>query len=146
MIPPDESCAATKSGFNCAEESDTPHRSHAEGKEEKERTLKLGFISTHFYNHSIGRILIEMFIFLRRLKDPLFDIKIFFIDRDFHRQSSVETELTEPKTGTGKVGMHDMITEVLEKNYESDFIRIPDDIMRIRETVESAQLDLLVRL
>jgi protein O-GlcNAc transferase len=104
------------------------------------RTLKIGFISSHFTDHSIGRMLVEMITFMADQLTIDFsdspsnrpDVLVYFLDGQF----SQETQLTSA---------HDHITGTFEKFLGNRFIRLPlYNISYIQDRIAADQLDVLV--
>ena len=109
--------------------------------------LRLGLLSAHFYDHSIGRALIEMimFIYMKSLKPDDFNtsyfsrmysgiiLYVYLVDRSY-----------EVNEGGSIAGRNDLITQTLSSNLKNNFIRLPHNISLIREVLVSHRLDVLV--
>ena len=124
------------------------------------KVLKVGFISTNFFDHSIGRILVELFILLKQqviLFDDItytLDVYVFTIDRRLPYNTNIvintinTTDLLFPTfhydTDTLLHMHHDSITRILSEHLQDKAIRLPDNIHTIRKVLDTIQLDMLV--
>jgi predicted O-linked N-acetylglucosamine transferase (SPINDLY family) len=88
-------------------------------------TIQVGLISTHFRDHSIGRILIrmiqEMQLFLK--------VEVFVV-------------LMDPRTGKG--GTEDGITNGFSQILGGQFLRVSTNPFQARRVVEALRLDVLI--
>jgi hypothetical protein len=117
------------------------------------RTLRIGFISSHFFDHSIGRMFSELFLMLSQiviLDEPIrgeeiyFDFKVFFIDQTLEYDD-------DNGNGEGwRSPRSKRIDSITGRLYEAlgkeRFVFLPDDISVIREVVGSSEynLDVLI--
>jgi hypothetical protein len=107
------------------------------------RTLRIGFISSHFYDHSIGRIFSELFLILNTIEilvEPVreeeiyLDFKVFFIDQSLEYGD-------DWRFPTSK--RYDSISgRLFEALGKERFIFLPNDIELIREVVGSSEFNL----
>ncbi len=110
--------------------------------------LKIGFISSHFYDHSIGRILIELFLYIQNYRvtmyNRIYDIQliIYLIERGAVMQRN-NINSTQEKPQTAHKLHDDVITQILEENLGDNFKRIPENITQMREIVTEENLDFL---
>ena len=110
------------------------------------RIYRIGFISCHFYDHSIGRILLELIGSIQRQSD--IDVTVFLLDKYVNNGDHV-------------ADTKDQITELLEKLLETNehdadisgnsrhrkrFVRLSGDIHSVRSVVGGTEyaLDALV--
>jgi hypothetical protein len=112
------------------------------------RTLRIGFISSHFYDHSIGRILSELFLFLNNIArysdsdmglEISLELRVFFIDQTLQYEDGDWRHPTSKRV--------DAISGPLfERLGPERFIFLPDDISLIREVVGGSEqsLDVLI--
>jgi hypothetical protein len=84
---------------------------------------RIAFLSTHFYDHSIGRILFETIHYLKELGD--FDIYIIFV------QMNTVVKL-------------DFLSEAYQRSFGDHFLRVERDVTILRVSIESLQLFALV--
>jgi predicted O-linked N-acetylglucosamine transferase (SPINDLY family) len=94
--------------------------------------LRIGLISTNFYDHSIGRMLVETIIYLNQMQNlgcpdlgltvNQLQVYVFFIDGQY-----VDGEINS--------GKNDQITQFLSHTLGNRFVRLPHDIRIIREVV-----------
>ena len=122
------------------------HHQQNNSKEGKSsRDLRIGFISTHFYDHSIGRIFSKLFLLLNtieRIFDPVenIDIKlqfwVFFIDETHGYRPDIDW-----KSLTNK--HFDFVNQAFYDTLGKDkFIFLPNNITIIREVVGSEEYNL----
>ena len=88
-----------------------------------QRLMRVAFVSTHFCDHSIGRILFETLFFLKQI--GTLDVYIIFV------QMSTEGKL-------------DFLSEAFQRNFGDHFIRAERHIPSLRNEIERLQLDALV--
>lgn len=86
--------------------------------------IRVGFLSSKFFDHSIGRIMFETIFYLSRL--PQIQVFVIFVE-----SLQFNTEF-------------DYISQKYSEMLGSSFIRTFQDINDIRETVELLLLDILV--
>eukprot|EP01041_Mallomonas_annulata_P002642 gene2642-5184_t len=122
-----------------------------------ERPLKIAFVSSHFYDHSIGRTLAETIVFLNQkqydnptnnvnnninVNEPLppfgnsilnlnlyLNLSVFLIDQSLTRMNKKRT---------------DLITNVFENILGNRFIHVIDNIQETRAVLASYELDVLI--
>lgn len=94
------------------------------------RPFRVGFLSCNLFDHSIGRILVELISYMDSLTDVT--VSVFLTDRNVH-----STEVS---------GIHDQITDILEQLLGDRFVRLSGDIADIRSVVggPTHSLDALV--
>lgn len=143
------------SGNNITESIRTKEADKALNQSHK--VLKMGFISTNFFDHSIGRILVELFILLKQ-QVILFDnitytlnVYVFTIDRRLPYNTNIVINTTNLFSPTFHYDAdtllhmhHDSITRILSEHLQGKAIRLPDNIHTIRRVLDATQLDLLV--
>jgi hypothetical protein len=107
----------------------------------KSRDLRIGFISSHFFDHSIGRILIELIVLLNEhpgmstsssaasLVNPL--ITVYFIDNLYNQEIA-------------NSGKNDYITRLFEDRLSNHFHRFPANISLIQHKIGQDNLDFLI--
>lgn len=101
--------------------------------------IRLGFISSHFFDHSIGRILVELmrmmskFTFQYQQRNTLirWKVYVYFLDMGY----SIET---------GKSTFHDEVTGMLEQSDSLTFTRLPIAIPFARQRIAQDSLDILI--
>lgn len=110
------------------------------------KSLRIGFISAHFYDHSIGRMLAEMFLLMNDISslfEPVnggvlsFDYKVFFIDQTL----TYDGHWREPTSKR----IDSISGQLLDKLGSDRFIFLPDNLSLIREIVGTQhELDVLI--
>lgn len=87
--------------------------------------MKIGFISAHFFDHSIGRMFFEMLFALQKFRNPaLIEVYIFFLD-DSHSD--------------------DMLTGAMEELYGVRYVRLShNSVAQYRSAIAGYELDALV--
>jgi len=128
--------------------------------QQQQQGLRIGFISTHFYQHSIGRILIgvihrlsELSLHLthydsdhdttRKVEKPV-EVFVFSIDRSLPPNTSKEDVLSG-NTGTeSSRDEGDQITQLLKKALGARYLILPNRLDVIRDVVGHVQLDFLM--
>jgi hypothetical protein len=105
------------------------------------RNLRIGFVSTHFFDHSIGRILIELIVLLNEhpgmattssgasLVKPL--VTVYFID-NLYQQDAPDSR------------KNDYITRLFEERLSNRFYRLPANISLARSKIAEDNLDFLI--
>jgi len=114
--------------------------------------IKAAFISSNFYDHSIGLILIEMILYLHKDYHSSLDVYVYFIDKRipintpvFINGSTVTLHpITQAPAGHHHHWRHDRITAAFEEHLGIRFIRVPDNIYTIRAVLGAADLDFLL--
>lgn len=81
--------------------------------------LRIGFLSTYFFDHSIGKILVELILFMKEQNSDI-DIYVFQIS------NSVED---------------DVITSALRSILGDAYVRLPTDVSSVQRTLTEYQLD-----
>ena len=121
-----------------------------EGAAHRRGLIKAAFISSNFYDHSIGLILIEMILYLHK-DHPALDIYVYFIDKRIPSNTPViingSTVTLQPLTPAQAPALHrrhDRITDAFETHLGTRFIRVPDNIYTIRAVLGAAELDFLL--
>lgn len=114
--------------------------------------LKLGFVSSYFFDHSIGRITAELLIYLsqqqvlRGGRQYALEVYAYTIDRRIPSDTAMVIH------GTSAAFAHpdslplreDLITLALSQYLGHRSLRLPDNITTVREVITAAQLDFLV--
>lgn len=128
------------------------HDGHAgggrkEGAMRRAQPIRIGLISAHFMDHSIGRMFAETIrIMSKRLSrtqnglDVDFELFVFLVDPKYPRHiDSVAAlkEHTDPPT-------RDVFTDHFEQVLADHFLRLPHNIPLLREVVGSKRLDFLL--
>lgn len=115
-----------------------------DGIDKNIRKLRVGFISTHFFDHSIGRMFSNFFLLLndiQRLFDTVDNIEIEFNFWVFFIDSTLQYEKNNWKSSTNRY-----FDSINQKFYnmlgENKFIFLPNDISLIREIVGSEEYNL----
>eukprot|EP01034_Spumella_vulgaris_P025745 gene25745-32234_t len=100
--------------------------------------LKLAFLSSHFFDHSIGRILVEMFTHMNGVsiqRDGVahrIQVMVFFVD---HRLGEGEVASTDP---------NDAITSAIHSTFKENFVHLHShDIHALRRRLAEEKLDFL---
>jgi hypothetical protein len=114
-----------------------------------EPSLRVGFISTHFFNHSIGRMLIALIIRLKEMRlqysaksiDINIQIFVYFVDRSVSANLSLNSIIDYE---SANYSFHDQVTDILRKNLGNNYVRVPDDINIVRSVIEKDKLDFLL--
>ena len=113
------------------------------------KRFRIGFLSTNFFDHSIGRILVELFIHLQHqiIKQDnqkyALDVYVYGIDR----RIPSDTTLNITNNIGNNIHSHihdDVITYTLKHHLKENFLQIPENITSIRRVLTSAELDFLV--
>jgi serine/threonine protein kinase len=99
---------------------------------EERKSVKVGFISSHLYDHSIGRMLLQLILLID--EGPMFELKNTgeVIDPVIYVYS------LEPSK------RNDEITKMFELGLKSNFIRLPANTERARNEILKDSLDILV--
>lgn len=110
--------------------------------------IKAAFISSNFYDHSIGLILIEMILYLHKDHSAL-DVYVYFIDKRIPTNTPViingsTVTLQPPAQAPAIQWRHDRITDAFEAHLGTRFIRVPDNIYTVRAVLGAAGLDFLL--
>ena len=101
-----------------------PHQQQQQ--QQPQRRRRVGFISSHFYHHSVGKILLETISFMVLDPDVALDIVVFFVDRSMSTQDVVTRELERLLGPTG------------------GWVVLPHDVLAVRTSVEERDLDILI--
>jgi predicted O-linked N-acetylglucosamine transferase (SPINDLY family) len=115
-------------------------------------TLKIGFVSTYFIDHSIGRITAELLIYLnqqrvlRNGQQFALEVYAYTVDRHIPSDTPVVVEGTAAYISDieGLQLHEDIITRALQQHLGARSVRLPDNITTVREVTAAAQLDMLV--
>jgi len=124
------------------------------------KTLRVGFLSTNFFDHSIGRILSNLLIVLPHqvvLHNGEYfklDLYVFTIDRRLpsdaritvHTSTADTTDTSysihiEHDTTTLPYIHHDAVSRIIHDYLPNRSIRLPDNIHTIRSVLAAARLD-----
>jgi hypothetical protein len=125
------------------------------------KKIRIGFISTNFFDHSIGKIMIELFYYLQLRGDSssvIFEFFIFQIDKSLNRPylnsngnrivplNTFEEINNYNQFYYEKEVKEDYITTKLKDIFRDNFIKLPQDIFVLRNVVGSNyyNLDILV--
>lgn len=106
--------------------------------------LKIGFISTHFHNHSIGRMLIQLFQLLissKAQKEVGLDVEFFI----FHISSGVSSQYINGFPAVRNfIDTQDSVLSLYQSLLGDHFFHLPVDLPFIRNVVSSFGIDALV--
>lgn len=109
--------------------------------------IRVGFVSTHFYEHSIGRMLFELMILMHekgkaQLPRPI-EIFVFFADYSHHLSSNIDDTATiDYSEYYCKV---DVITTILRQRLgNSKFRCLPTNLHMLQQEISKAKLDFLI--
>ena len=113
--------------------------------------LKIAFISAHFYDHSIGRILIDMFLVMKkfqlRLNERFYTIQVmvYYLDRNTLLSRTVVDDVTGEKQYVLAMdkSQDDVIVQNLERHFGRNFVRLPQNVEVIRSVLGGERLDFL---
>lgn len=117
------------------------------------KVLKVGFISTNFFDHSIGRILVELLVYLNQQRvvqrgEVNYALKIYVITLDRRipfdtkvHYNGTHLEFEDLDVSTMR---EDAITRILRQQMKENYIRIPENIHTARKVLEAMQLDMLI--
>ena len=118
------------------------------------KRFRIGFLSTNFFDHSIGRILVELFIHLQHQIIMLdnqkyaLDVYVYGINRRIPSDTTLNITNTSIIYNIDKnIDSHiqdDVITYTLKQHLKENFLQIPENITSIRRVLTSAELDFLV--
>jgi hypothetical protein len=117
------------------------------------KVLRVGFVSTFFVDHSIGRILVELLIYLnyqrvlRSDTEYALEVYVYTIDRRLPTDGEMyingsDARFVPPEAGFTLYG--DMITQALRQHLGDRSVRVPDNITTIRSVLSEARLDILI--
>lgn len=108
------------------------------------RRIKVGFISTYFTDHSIGRILAELLIILAPVRS--LDVYVYMIDRRIPSDVTVTIAGDKAKlVGYNDIHLqNDFIPQQLRRVLGEWAVRLPDNLAVITQVLSAAQLDLLI--
>jgi hypothetical protein len=105
---------------------------------EANEEIRLGFVSSHFFDHSIGRIMIELIRMISTLTFALpghstirFRVFVYFLDMRYDISTRTST-------------VHDSVTNMFESSTNVTFVRLPSVIKIARERVAEDRLDALI--
>ena len=118
------------------------------------KRFRIGFLSTNFFDHSIGRILVELFIHLQHqiiMQDNqkyALDVYVYGIDRRIPSDTTLNITNTAIIYNIDK-NIHsniqdDVITYTLKQHLKENFLQISENITSVRRVLTSAELDFLV--
>lgn len=127
----------------------SPHLklSHSEQKNiHSNKIYKIGFLSTHFYDHSIGKILLQLLIYSqfsiisddKSMRDISKEIFVYFIDEKYSNYD----ELLQSQWY--HLLENDPIYLNLKEKLGSRFIHLPNQFDYVREIISRDELDFLV--
>ena len=140
------------SSLSSVTESEGSERAEIEGSADRIRVIKVGFVSTFLLDHSIGRILVELLIYLnqqavqRGQYQYALDVYAYNIDRRIHRDTPIlingtHADFANPDSITPR---DDVITRALQHFLGAKYVRIPENMNVAREVISAAELDVLV--
>ena len=112
--------------------------------------IRVGFVSNNFYDHSIGRMMVELFIIMHetdRKESHAVEVTVFFIDQSisFNTQNELEFD-----AGTGnssfidKNHRDDSITNILHERLGDRYRRLPPYLPLLQAEISSARIDFLM--
>jgi serine/threonine protein kinase len=99
---------------------------------QERKTVKIGFISSHLYDHSIGRMLLQLILLID--EGPMFELK--------NTGEVIDPVIYVYSLDPGK--RNDEITKMFELGLTSNFIRLPANTERARTEILKDSLDILV--
>ena len=112
-------------------------------------SLRIGFISAHFFEHSIGRILIGL---IERMNSihlvvdeglPASKVEVFVFSVDRSLASDIPAEdISSLQSRLPRDG--DQIVSLLSATIGDRYFRLPDNITTIRSFIEQTKLDFLM--
>lgn len=113
--------------------------------------LKIAFISSHFYDHSIGRILIDMFLVMKKFQFRMgehyhsIQVMVYYLDRGMSLNHTVVDSVTGEKRFVLSLDKSndDIIVQNLEKHFGRNFVRLPQDVEVVRTVLDGEKLDFL---
>lgn len=107
-----------------------------------DRPLRIGFVSNHFRDHSIGRIMIEAMNLMKVMDSPYGlaknrEVFVYSIAKKYVEEFSSEedTKINDPL---------DYIEAQIEKAFTSRFVRFPMNPHYIRNQIAKDELDVLI--
>eukprot|EP01038_Epipyxis_sp_PR26KG_P008930 gene8930-12043_t len=109
--------------------------------------IKIGFVSSHFHNHSIGRMLVELMVYLKEFEwfkskneKIIFEIIIYQIDRRFHGDVNHANQL---RYSNQYKGDQDEITRLFNDHFGHNYVILPCNISVIRSIIGRDDLSFL---
>jgi len=118
-----------------------PHLLFVPREAQAKRAARVGFLSSHFYDHSIGRILYEMVYFLHEKEQQDVEVFVFFLDASLPRHEGEDVYLQRGNMSA----RNDIITQgLLDLLGPRGFVRVPDNLYYIRDVLSDAKLDFLL--
>lgn len=117
------------------------------------KVFKVGFISTKFFDHSIGRILVELLVHLNKKQviqrgDVYYTLQIYTITLDWRIPADTAvyyngTHLVYEDFDASTMS-EDLITRLLREHMQENYIRIPDNQHTVRSVLDALRLDMLI--
>lgn len=116
------------------------------------RVFKVGFISANFFDHSIGRILVELLVHLNKRVvqhgEGKYALEIYAITVDrripFDTQVFYNGTLLNYHDYDASTTREDTITRILREHLQQNYIRIPDNVHTARSVLDAVKLDMLI--
>lgn len=102
------------------------HRGEVPSSNSDNMIFRIGFISCNFFDHSIGRILIELIATMQTIPD--LEITVFLTNQNVLSSDANSVD--------------DQITQFFESTLGSRFVRLPGTIQAIRDIVGGRQYSL----
>jgi len=99
----------------------------------RDRPLRVGIISAHMGQHSIGKMFIELFVNLIQRRDEL-NVHTFAFALDHHCKDVAGCA----------VSMDEPITGYLAKSMGADYHRLPHSVQHVEKAIDATQLDVLL--
>ena len=122
------------------------------------KPIKIGFISTNFFDHSIGRMLVELFVVMHEkskgekseaevIKRPV-EIIVYYVDKNINLTVEEEEVYTSGEVRYNSTGINfksDMISDILlDRLGPSHFRRYPAFLPLLQHDISYEELDFLM--
>jgi predicted O-linked N-acetylglucosamine transferase (SPINDLY family) len=111
-------------------------------KKARGRTVRIGFISNHFRDHSIGRIMIEVMNLMRVMNNSYGSAE----NREIHVYSICKKYVPHVVTAEDAAidEEFDHIASQMQAAFSTKFVRFPMNVQYIREQIAKDELDVLI--
>lgn len=110
--------------------------------------IRLGLVSAHMFDHSIGRILVELIVFLHEkgalLNRPI-ELIVFFVDRKIKIDTPTSDEDHDKRPDYTQFYRTDYITNILRSRLgDHNFLCLPASLSILHTEISREKLDFLL--
>ena len=113
------------------------------------KPIRVGFVSTNFYDHSIGRMLVELLVIMHEKggqRDRPVVVTVFFVDSSLGRGEEEETERLggDARYSAVPAVTEDFVVYTFYSRLGSQFRRLPTSLPLLQREIAREELDFLM--